>query len=205
MNDYYENLDGDSPSFNEIDNSIEVDRSVLSVFTVSLFKKRLFATFILMLTPLVFFLWMNRLLVDMAVNGMRGITDFVVVFLFAIFLMGGYFFLELAGKRIEVVGKCITIRKYYFIKDIITLNDITRSEIITGLYAYSKFGGHAYSKIVIYYGGGKKVSVEDYTHDGWQKLADYLSWNGKAKHIDGTNKTIEKIGEWIIKHNRDLW
>lgn len=205
MSDYYENLDGDSLSINEIYNSLNDNRTVLSTFTVSLFKKRLLSTFILMLTPLIFFLWMNRLLIDMAINGMKSITDLVVIFLFALFLMGVYFFLELAGKRIEVVGKSISIRKYFFVKDVITLNDITRSEIITGLYSYNKFGGHSYNKIVIYYGGGKKVSVEDYTHDGWQKLADYLSWNGKAKHIDGTNKTVEKIGEWIIKHNRDLW
>lgn len=205
MNDYYKSLDEDNLSPCELYNRIDNDRTILSSFTVSLFKKRLLATAIFMLIPLVFFLWMNRLLIDMAANGMRAITDLVVIFLFALFFIGVYFFLELAGKRIEVVGKSISIRKYFFIKDVITLNDITRSEIITGLYSYNKFGGHSYNKIVIYYGGGKKVSVEDYTHDGWQKLADYLSWNGKAKHIDGTNKTVEKIGEWIIKHNRDLW
>lgn len=173
LNDYYK----DASLRNNISNSY--------YFSVFVMKKIIIAYAIGLCIPFIFFILSFRLTVDLIKIGEKSfVTYFVWVLLFILFFFA-FFGIECIGKRLDVLGSVITIKKFFVIKDEISLYNINKCEVITGLVSHSKYRTYHYNKAVIYYSDNKKVSFTDTTYIGWEQLVDYMESNGKAVYIDG--------------------
>lgn len=176
--DYY-NID-----YNNYYNSNNTKHSSLS-FSVYVMKRTIIAYIIGICLPFIFFIISFRITVDLIKAGEKSVvTYFVCVLLFILFFFA-FFGIECIGKRMDVLGSVITIKKFFVIKDEISLYNINKCEVITGLVSHSKYRTYHYNKVVIYYSENKKVSFTDTTYIGWGKLVDYMESNGKVVYIDG--------------------
>ena len=113
-----------------------------------------------------------------------------LVFLFAMNLLS-------VGTKIIIQGNVITIRKWFIFSDVISLNNISKCEIILNLTVHSRYGSRTYNKIVLHY-NGKKVSVTDDVFTNWNRLRDYMLENGKATTTDGTSR-LSKFLENLMR------
>ena len=176
--DYYNDYN------NYYTNSDKQQLSLLS-FSVYVMKRTIIAYIIGICLPFVFFIISFRITVDLIKTGEKSfVTYFVWVLLFILFFFV-FFGIECIGKRLDVLGSVIIIKKFFVIKDEISLYNINKCEVITGLVSHSKYRTYHYNKAVIYYSDSKKVSFTDTTYIGWGKLVDYMESNGKAVYIDG--------------------
>ncbi len=179
MNDYY------------YDNS---SGPTVSTFTVEYSKARAGLIIAFMIFPFLPVLFFRDLFSDLYASGATSAVYMFVSVIIIIFLLFLFVFFESVGKKIEVLGNSITIRRWFFINETILLNNVSKCEIITGLVMHTRYGSRRYNKIVVHYNlsnSSKKnntVSFTDDVYSNWQKLADYMTYNGKAVNIDGTSK-----------------
>ncbi len=170
---------------------------VMAAFTVEYSKIRAILLLVFAVFPFLVFLFAMNLLSDLYHHGATGMVYMFVFFLVGTSLMFLFIFLLSVGTKINVQGNVITIRKWFIFSDVISLNNISKCEVILNLTVHSRYGSRTYNKIVLHY-NGKKVSVTDDVFTNWNRLRDYMLENGKATTTDGTSR-LSKFLENLIQ------
>ena len=157
-------------------------------FTVSYNKLKTVLLVVVILIPLIPFIFFKDLMGDVYASGQKsGVFFCVFMLVFMVLLFVGVFVYSV-GKKVVVQGGTITIRTWFIFTKTITISEVIKCDVITNLVMYSKYGARRYNKLILYY-GGKNLSMTDDVYDNWQLLVDYMTYNGKNVNIDGTSKT----------------
>jgi len=192
MEDYYKNTDCTENYYTSTDNNTDYYTSTDGVsvpefFTVEILRVKVIIYYICFLIPIVLFIWWNKYFVMFENDGYAGYAFVLrlMLLLFLAFLIIGFW--ENAGKKIQTFGNTISITRWFFVHEDISIRDVTECEVITGLTSHGRYHTTHYNKIVIHYGDRKKISVTDITYSNWNMLARYMDYKGKASFIDGRN------------------
>ena len=164
------------------------DTDVVSVdefFSVEILRIRMYLICIAFVIPIAMYMWLYKYLVMFEDAGDPEFAFCIRLMLFLAIAFLIIFFWEVVGKKIEITGNAISITKWFFIHEDISIKDVTKCEVITGLTSYNRYHTTHYNKIVIHYGDKKKISVIDISYSNWNKLARYMEYKGKASFIDG--------------------
>lgn len=210
MDDYYTNLDDDSGygtdlndtgyySDNTPNSSTNDISGVSTMFTVSYFKYKTILIIVFSFMPIIVFFFSADLIRGLLQNGVNSAAYsfvFTLVFVFLLFL---FIFLEGPGKKVDVYGNGISIRKWFIFHENITVKDVQKCEVITNITVHTRYGSRTYNKLVLYYNNGHIVSFTDDVYQNWSKLVAYMAWNEKNVHKDGTSRLTKKLAGWIDK------
>ncbi len=198
MNDYY-NMNG-SNNMNDFNNmndyyydnsNTNLNSSVLTSFSVEYNAVRAVLLMIFILFPFAVFFIFSNLISDVYHSGNKSFAYLFVAMILIIAFFFLFVFFESVGKKIDVQGNNITIRKWFVFKETISINNVSICEVIRGLVMYSRYGSRTYNKLVIHYNGNNMVSVTDDVYENWKKMVDYMGANGKKVEIDGRSKTTK--------------
>ena len=191
-NDYYTSTGqpGDYyASSNKADNyyastdKITEDDLVNKNFVIQMNKPRLILHVIALMIPIGMYM--------MFYNFIKYGGDFgtyIAWLLFIMFMGFAIFFVINVGKKIEIIDKTIIITRLFYRKEVISLKDITKCEVITGLTSHGRYHTDHYNKVVIYYtsdGKNKKVDMTDNLYTGYNELVRYMDYFVKCDFIDG--------------------
>ena len=168
-----------------------------SFFTVEYNRVKTILLIVFAIFPFLVFLFAKNLLTDLYSRGLTNLVYMFVFFLVLTSLMFLVIFLVSVGTKIDVKGNVITIRKWFILKDVITISNVSLCEVIYNLTVHSRYGSRTYNKIVLHY-NGKKVSVTDDVFTNWNRLRDYMIESGKATTIDGSSK-LSKFLENLMR------
>ena len=183
-NSYYENKDQPHDYYSNQDGITEADlvnKNIVSKIT----KPRLIVHIFGLLIPLFFYLMFYRFIQAFKEEG-----RIIVWFLVGIFLFFLFFFIVNVGKKIEVLDRSIIITKCFVSSTVISINNITKCEVITGLTSHGRYYTEHYNKIVLHYtyeGANKKVDITDNLYTGWNEIVRYMDYYGKCEFRDGRN------------------
>jgi hypothetical protein len=166
-------------------------------FTVEYNRVKTILLIVFAIFPFLVFLFAKNLLTDLYSRGLTNLVYMFVFFLVLTSLMFLVIFLVSVGTKIDVQGNVITIRKWFILKDVITISNVSLCEVIYNLTVHSRYGSRTYNKIVLHY-NGKKVSVTDDVFTNWNRLRDYMIESGKATTIDGSSK-LSKFLENLMR------
>ncbi len=197
FNDYYTNNDN-YRGYDEYNR--EIIRNSGASFIVFVMKRSYVAFIIFAILFSAIFSVMIPILIDLAHSGLKRSTDFVVVFMICLLLLVVILFANTAGRRIEINGNSIYIRKWFVFQEETSIINVSHCDVITGLMSVSRYRTTIYNKAVIYYDSGKSISVTDNTYLGWQKLVDYMNYNGKVVNIDGRSKALKWFENFYDNH-----
>lgn len=168
-----------------------------AMFKVSIIPWRLIANIVvLFIPPIAYFIaWPMLYALELV-----GYTTTSIMFKF---FMALTFFCALAllfwnaGKKVEVTGKDILIRSFFIFQEPITLDQVYKCEVITGLSVHSRYRTEYFSKAVLYYGNNSKVSFNDNMYKGWNEMVKYMEIAGKTVYIDGRSKFTKAMENWL--------
>lgn len=201
---YYPNIGNGNPDsgyYSEQANNTRFDEptGVSTLFTVSYYKSKIVLMIIFMLFPIIVLAFSVDLLRGVLHSGNYSSAYMFVFTLVIIFLMFLFILLEGPGKKVEVYGNGITIRKWFIFSESITVKDVQKCKVITNLTVHTRYGSRTYNKLVLYYSNGHTVSLTDDVYENWSKLVAYMAWNDKNVHQDGTGRLIKYLAGKIDK------
>ena len=164
---------------------------------VSIVRWRLLANVFVLVIPVVAYIMARPLLMVFDAIGDSAFPSLFRIFMILTFAIGVWLLIRNAGKEIVVSGRGIIIRKYFLFQDAITVDQVYKCEVITGLAVYSRYRTEHFSKAVIYYGENSKVSVTDNMYRGWQELVNYMHLNQKVDYIDGRSGFSKSVDDFF--------
>ncbi len=168
-----------------------------AAFKVSLRPGRFYFHIVFLLIPVIFYIMFWGFLYVLEGVGMADYAAMFKFFLFLTFVMGICFFVINCGKEVIVSGHGIVLRSLFIINESISVHDVERCEVITGLTTHGRYHTEHYSKAVIYYGDGRKFSVTDNMYKGWNRLVRYMEMNNKVVRLDGRNGFQKALDDMI--------
>ena len=216
MDDYYQDLDApynkkstdensmsDSPLYRDaMDNGVYNTSAFNYNFKVKLYMKNIIGLIFCALLPFLFMLFSLTLVIEISKRGNELFANMYIGFLILFSLIMIALVWNGAGKSLEVMGRGIVIRKWFLFKEEITIADVTKCNVVYGLTVYNRYHTTTYNNVEIYYNGNSKIVFSDVSYEGWNKLVDYMTENGKVVTIDATSPFVKKVGSWLEKHNR---
>ena len=122
--------------------------------------------------------------------------NFFKFILFAMFMLIAVVFVIALGKKIKIVDKTIIITRLFYRKETISIKDITKCEVITGLISHRRNRIEHYNKVVIYYvaeGKERMVYMTDTMYTCYNELVRYMDYYVKCDFIDGINYSSRSI------------
>ena len=182
QNDYYTNLDPSDDYYAATD-GISEDDLVNKNFVIEVNTTKKIIHFIGVLMPFAFYLMLYGFIKSIGDYG-----NIVSFMLFAMFMLFAGFFVINVGKKIEIIDKTIIITRFFYRKEIISIKDITKCEVITGLSSHGRYRTVYYNKVVIYYAAGgkdRKVDMTDDLYTGYNELVRYMDYFVKCDFLDG--------------------
>ena len=200
MSDYFMNMyDEEKPQDPRLDvDGYYVNTDTIVVpdnFTVRVKIYKVVVLGIVLLITIVSMIYLNMLakgFQNPEVNKYMLMSKF---FLWAMVLIYVYFIISYSGKRVVVFGRSLTLTRFYVSSDTISVNDIQKCEVITGLSSHSRYHTTHYSKLVIYYNYKYKFEMTDIIFKDWQKLVNYLDSTGKVSYIDGRSNLSRALDD----------
>ena len=148
---------------------------------VRIVPKRLVANIIVLFIPINAYILARPLIMLLDAVGYSVFPTLFRILSVLIIAASVWFLFRNAGKEIIVSGRGIIIRKYFFFHDTITVDQVYKCEVITGLTVRTGYHLERFSKAVIYYGENSKVSVTDNMYVGWNELVRYMQLNQKTE------------------------
>ena len=154
-------------------------------------KSKLIIHVIALMIPLgIYMMFYNFIKKD---EDFRTIIAWVMIMLFMLF--AGFFVLNV-GQKIEIIDKTIIITRMFYQKEVISLKNVTKCEVITGVSSYGRAGVNHYNEVDIYYtaeGENKKVEMTDTLYTCYNELVRYMDYFVKCDFIDGINYSSRSI------------
>lgn len=156
---------------------------------------RLIANVFILIIPIVAYYVAWPMLYALEAVGYTTASYMFKFFMILIFFFGIVLLFWNAGKEIVISGKGIVIRNFFIFHDAISLDQVYKCEVITGLTVHSRYHTENFSKAVIYYGEGSRVSVNDNMYRGWNELVRYMELAGKTVHVDGRSRLSKALDD----------
>lgn len=186
MSGFYEN----DNSYNESGDTyfFAEDEIRNAAIRVRIIPWRLIANVVILIIPPVAYYIAWPMLYALEAVGYTTAKNLFIFFMVLIFFLGIILLFWNAGKEIIISGRGIVIKNFFIFQETITLDQVYKCEVITGLTVHSRYHTENFSKAVIYYGDGSKVSFTDNMYRGWNELVGYMRIAGKTEYIDGRSK-----------------
>lgn len=156
---------------------------------------RLIANVVILIIPPVAYYVAWPMLYALEAVGYTTAKNIFTFFMILTFFLGLVLLFWNAGKEIIVSGKGMVIRNFFVFQESITLDQVYKCEVITGLTVHSRYHTEHFNKAVIYYGENSKVSFTDNMYRGWNDLVRYMEIAGKTVCIDGRSKWSKFMDE----------
>ena len=166
-------------------------------FTVTIHSHKFFFHIVFILIPIIFYFMFHGFFKVLDYTDMGIYANGFRFLLFLFFVMGLVFFFYNCGKEIVVSGRGMVLRSCFIFNESISVSDIEKCEVITGLTTHGRYHTEHYSKAVIYFGGGRSYSITDNMYKGWGRLVRYMEMNNKVERIDGRS-TLQKALDNMI-------
>jgi len=197
LSEFYENdnsYEGNGESYSFVEDELKN-----AMFRVRIIPWRLIANVVILIIPPVAYFVAWPMLYALDEVGYSSASNMFRLFMVLIFLFGLLLLFWNAGKQIEVMGKGLVIRNFFIFQEAISLDQVYKCEVITGLCVHSRYHTEYFSKAVIYYGENSKISFNDNMYRGWKELVGYMNLAGKTVHIDGRSKFGKAMDNWFGK------
>ena len=156
---------------------------------------RLIANVVVLIIPPVTYYVAWPMLYALEAVGYTTPKNVFTFFMVLIFFLGLVLLFWNAGKEVVVSGRGIVIRNFFIFQEAITLDQVYKCEVITGLTVHSRYHTEHFNKAVIYYGENSKVSFTDNMYRSWNELVKYMSLAGKTVTIDGRSRLSRFMDE----------
>ena len=156
---------------------------------------RMIANVIILIIPPVAYYIAWPMLYALEVVGYTTAKNVFIFFMVLIFFFGVVLLFWNAGKEVVVSGRGLVIRNFFIFQESISLDQVYKCEVITGLTVHSRYHTEHFNKAVIYYGDNSRVSFNDNMYRGWNELVRYMDLAGKTIRIDGRSKLSRFMDE----------
>lgn len=156
---------------------------------------RLIANVVVLIIPIVAYYVAWPMLFALEAVGYTTAKNMFTFFMVLTFFFGLVLLFANAGKEVVVSGRGIVIRNFFIFQDAITLDQVYKCEVITGLTVHSRYHTETFNKAVIYYGDNSKVSFNDNMYRGWNELVRYMELAGKTVHVDGRSRLSKALDD----------
>ena len=156
---------------------------------------RMIANVIILIIPPVAYYIAWPMLYALEVVGYTTAKNVFIFFMVLIFFFGVVLLFWNAGKEVVVSGRGLVIRNFFIFQESISLDQVYKCEVITGLTVHSRYHTEHFNKAVIYYGDNSRVSFNDNMYRGWNELVRYMDLAGKTVRIDGRSKLARFMDE----------
>ncbi len=193
MSEFYENdnsYDGNGDTYFFAEEEIRN-----AAVRVRIIPWRLIANVVILIIPPVAYYVAWPMLYALEAVGYSTAKNIFTFFMVLTFFFGIVLLFWNAGKEIVISGKGIVIRNFFIFQEAITLDQVYKCEVITGLTVHSRYHTEHFNKAVIYYGENSKISFNDNMYRGWNELVGYMKLAGKTIHIDGRSKLSKFMDE----------
>ncbi len=157
-------------------------------FKVTILSQKFFFHIVFLLIPIIFYIMFHAFFEMLDYSDMGTYSNGFRLLLFLIFVMGIGFFFYNCGKEIVVSGRGMVLRSCFIFNESLSVSDVEKCEVITGLTSHGRYHTEHYSKAVIYFGGGRSFSITDNMYRGWGRFVRYMEMNNKVIRIDGRSR-----------------